>query len=124
MKSADLVKFRLKWGDLMRRQDAYESELKRWMELFADTDDGVRKAAMGLIEKAAYTHSLCVELQEAIDKSGAIKVHPENPELQKTVPAVKEFARLSETYANIVNKLNSLRAKNVVDSDDELAEFI
>lgn len=107
----------------MRRQEAYDSEHRRWVDLFAVTDASVRQAATGLIEKAAYTHALCVELQEAIDESGAIKVHPDFPEMQKTVPAVKEFARLSEAYANLVNKLNALRAKNVVEDDDELSDY-
>jgi hypothetical protein len=107
----------------VNKQAAYDEEHKRWTELFASTDPAIRTAAAGLIEKAAYTHSLCAELQAVIDKSGAIKVHPQHPELQKPVPAVKEFARLTEAYANIVNKLNALRAKNVVDDDDELKEF-
>lgn len=107
----------------MDRQGAYQDELARWQGLFAQVDPDVQKAAAGLIQKAAYIHSLCQELQHAIDRSGAIKVHPEHPDIQKQVPAVKEYARLTEAYANVVNKLNALRAKNVVEDDDELTEF-
>jgi hypothetical protein len=124
LKLAEIGEFRIKRGDIMGRQTAYNEEYKRWSELFASTDEAIQKAAAGLIEKAAYIHGLCAELQEVISKSGAIKVHPHHPDIQKPVPAVKELARLTEAYANIVNKLNALRAKNVIDDDDELAEFV
>jgi hypothetical protein len=87
-----------------------------WAGLFAETTLET--------QKAAYLHSLCGELEEIINKSGATKVQPDHPDIQKQVPAVKEYARLSASYANIVNKLNALRTKNVVDEDDELGEFI
>ena len=107
----------------MSKQKAYETELSTWQDLFAETDPATQKVAAGLIQKAAYIHSLCWELEEAIKKSGAVKIHPAHPDIQKQVPAVKEYARLSESYANITNKLNALRTRNVVDDDDELSEF-
>jgi chitinase len=102
---------------------AYEIERNRWMELFKQSDESTQKAATGLIERAAYLYSLCSDLEAAIGKSGVIKIHPEHPEIQKQVPAVKEYARLSEAYANIVNKLNGLLSKHQVDDDDGLGEF-
>jgi hypothetical protein len=39
--------------------------------------------ADGLIQKAAFLHSMCRELEQTIEASGAIKVHPQHPELQK-----------------------------------------
>jgi hypothetical protein len=107
----------------MPKQSELDKELARWNELFAETDESTRKAADGLIRKAAFLHSMCVDLEEVIEKSGAIKIHPDLPELQKQIPAVKEYARLSESYANIVNKLNILRLKNTVEEDDELSEY-
>ena len=107
----------------MDKQQAYQNELNVWTELFTETTEQTQKAADGLIKKAAYIHSLCWELEQIIEKSGAIKVHPDHPEMQKQVPAVKEYARLCETYANIINKLNALQMKNVLEDDDELNEF-
>ena len=107
----------------MDKKTEYQKELSMWTDLFAGTDPATQKAAEGLIQKAAYIHSLCWELEQSINKSGAIKIHPENPSLQKQIPAVKEYARLCESYANIVNKLNGLRVKNVVEDDEELSEF-
>ena len=66
---------------------------------------------------------MCWDLEQTINESGTIKVHPQHPELQKQVPAVKEYARLSESYANIVNKLNALRLKSTVEEDDGLDEY-
>ena len=107
----------------MPKQEELAKELARWTELFAETDDSTRKAADGLIRKAAFLHSMCVELEEAIEASGTIKVHKDFPELQKQVPAVKEYARLSEAYSNIVNKLNIIRLKNTVEEHDGLDEY-
>jgi hypothetical protein len=107
----------------MPKQVELQKELARWAELFSETDEATRKAADGLIQKAAFLHAMCVELEEVINASGAIKVHPDNPELQKEVPAVKEYARLSESYASIVNKLNILRLKTAEDDDDELEKY-
>jgi len=113
----------LKAGDNMDKQAAYEKEFAVWQDLFAETDPSTQKAARGLIEKAAYLHSLCSELERAIQVSGAIKIHPNHPDIQKQVPAVKEYARLAESYANIVNKLNALQMRNILEDDDDLGEF-
>lgn len=107
----------------MGKQAAYEKEYATWKDLFADTDPATQQAAEGLIEKAAYIHALCIELEQAINASGAIKIHPQHPAIQKQVPAVKEYARLAESYANIVNKLNTLRMRNILEDDDDLGEF-
>jgi hypothetical protein len=107
----------------MPKQVELQKELARWAELFAETDEATKKAADGLIPKAAFLHAMCVELEDVINVSGAIKVHPDNPELQKEVLAVKEYARLSESYASIVNKLNILRLKTADEDDDELEKY-
>ncbi len=108
----------------MSKEKVYQQELERWKELFAQTDESTQKAANGLIQKAAFINSMCWELEQVIEKSGAIKVHPKNPELQKQVLAVKEYARLSESYANIVNKLNAIRLKNTSEGEDEFIKFM
>jgi hypothetical protein len=107
----------------MKKSAEYQEELTRWNELFAEKDDETKKAAEGLIQKAAFLHSMCFDLEQTIELSGAIKVHPQHPELQKQVPAVKEYARLSESYASITNKLNSIRLKATVEEDDDLDEY-
>ena len=114
------------FGELLKKdpkQKAYEKEFATWQTLFAETDPATQRAAAGLIQKAAYIHSLCWELEQAINISGAIKIHPDHPDIQKQIPAVKEYARLSESYANITNKLNALRLRNILEDDDELSEF-
>lgn len=108
----------------MAESQAYQDELATWTELFAETDPAVQRAATGLIRKAAYLHSLCTELEDVVGSSGAIKIHPDHPDIQRQVPAVKEYARLTEAYANIVNKLNQLRARNLIGSGtNDLGEY-
>jgi hypothetical protein len=91
--------------------------------LLSETDEATQKAAYGLIQKAAFMHSMCWELEQIIWKSGALKVHPKNPELQKNVPAVKEYNRTAESYANITKKLNDIRLKTSNDDEEDLAEY-
>ncbi|SFM09306.1 hypothetical protein [Pelosinus propionicus] len=107
----------------MSKQKQYQLELDKWNELFSLTTPETQKAASGLIAKAAYVHSLCWELEQAIIVSGAIKIHPENPTMQRAIPALKEYSRMTDNYANIVNKLNGLRVGNVIEEDDELGEY-
>ena len=107
----------------MNKQAEFQREYNKWIKLFETTTPETQQAASGLIEKAANVHALCWELEQALNKSGAIKIHPDNPELQKTVPALKEYSRMTDNYANIVNKLNAIRVRNVVEEDDGLGEF-
>ena len=106
------------------KSTVYSEALATWNALFESAPEQTRNAAAGLIQIAAYLRSLLWELEQAIDASGAIKIHPQHPEIQKQVPAVREYARLAESYANIVNKLNRLLAVGGDDDgDDELDEF-
>lgn len=107
----------------MDKESVQNLENEKWIELFKNTDENTQKAAEGLIIKAAFLHAICFELEEAIKKSGAILIHPSKPALQKQVPAVKEYAKISESYSSIVNRLNTLRLKTVMEEDDELNEF-
>lgn len=107
----------------MDKQAEYQKEFNKWTELFTATTPETQKAAEGLIQKVASVHALCWELEQALNISGAIKIHPQHPEMQRTIPALKEYSRMTDNYANIVNKLNSLRVKNTDDDDGELGEF-
>jgi hypothetical protein len=106
----------------MDKQSEYEAELKLWNELFSVTPEATQKAVSGLIKKAAYIHSVCWELEETIKQTGAIKIHPQFPEIQKTVPAVKEYARMADSYSTITNRLNGILNKNTQDDDDDEME--
>lgn len=105
------------------RQEAYQSEAERWGALFEEVDEGTRISAAGLIQKAAFLHALCAELEQVLSVSGPIKVHPQHPDVQKQVPAVKEYARLGEAYANVVGRINKLRAQSASDEDAGLSEY-
>lgn len=105
------------------KRQVYENELATWRDLFQATDPDTRRAAEGLIERAAFIRSQCWQLEQILDVSGAVKVHPEHPDLQRTVPAAKEHRGYCDTYANVVNKLNQLRLRNVLEEEDDLDEF-
>jgi hypothetical protein len=107
----------------MSKQDEFQKEFDKWNQLFAATTPETQQAAEGLIEKTANVHALCWELEQALNASGAIKVHPEYPDVQRAVPALKEYSRMTDNYANLVNKLNVLRVRNTIEEDDGLSKF-
>ena len=108
----------------MSKQIEFQIEFDKWQELFTATIPETQKAASGLIQKAAFLHSICWELEQTINMSGAIKIHPEHPEIQKQIPAVKEYARLTESYAAIVHKMNGMLNKGMADdNDDDMKDF-
>lgn len=94
-----------------------------WTQLFATRGPEVQAAAAGLVEQAADLYAMCWALRRVIERSGVIKVHPEHPELQRPVPAVREYARLAESYAAIVNKLTRLLGPGEDAEADELDEY-
>lgn len=60
---------------------------------------------------------LFVEAQlEKLEKLPMIKVHPDNPEMQKTTPAAKLYKEFLQQYTNIIKVISS--ATND-DSDNE-----
>jgi hypothetical protein len=123
LKKLKVISGPVKRGDILSKVAQYQAELDKWKSLFADTTPATQEAVSGLIEKAAYMYSLCWEIEQSLNSAGAIKKHPRRPELQKINPQVKEYARLCESYAGIINKLNALRVKNTVEDDDELDEY-
>jgi len=107
----------------MDKQSVYREEFDKWTTLFASTTPETQKAVSGLITKAAYVHAICWELEQVINVSGVIEFNPKNKELHRAIPALKEYSRMTDNYANIINKLNALRVRNVVEDDDELDEY-
>jgi hypothetical protein len=99
------------------------TEYERLKQQFANTTPEIQAMAEGLIQKASYLSGLCEQLEQAINQAGAIRVNPDNPKQQRPVTAVKEYARLTEAYANIINRLNKMCSGNQIEEDDELGEF-
>lgn len=108
----------------MEKQAVYEAELAKLTELFADVEPSKMKLVEGLIKDAAFLFSENFALKETLTKTGMIKIHPNYPDMQRTIPAAKEYRQNLNSYAVIIKTLNGILQKNVSEGDDDFDEFM
>ncbi len=107
----------------MEKSEVYQIELKKLNEIFADVDASKAKLVEGLIQDAAFLKAENHVLREHISKTGMVKIHPLNPDLQKPIETGKQYLKNINSYAVVIKTLNGVLSKNVLDPDDELDEF-
>lgn len=98
-------------------------EITRLKEQFPGADENKLKALEGLIEQAAYERIYLKRLNEQAIVSGLVKVHPDNPAIQQSLPVSNEIAKHSAALTNITDKLMKHLAVDVDDEDDGLDEY-
>ncbi len=100
-----------------------QKEYERIKRLF----DGVDEHQLNLIDGALWECArLRVELDnlhDIVKQSGLIKLHPQNPSLQKELPVSKLIVKARANYLNYISKLSSLLGKNVDEDEDDLNEY-
>lgn len=87
--------------------------------IFETVEESKRKLAEPMLKEAVF-------LEEQLNKLRAlpfIKIHPQNPELQKRTEAGKQYKELMQTYCNVIKVLNGILQKNAIEEDDEFDEF-
>jgi regulator of replication initiation timing len=107
----------------MSKQKVYEQELAKLNEIFTDVDESKKKLVEGLIQDAAFLYAENYELRRIIDKTGMIKVHPQNMDLQKPTEAGKQYLKNINSYSVIIKTLNGVLQKGDIDEEDDLEEF-
>lgn len=70
-------------------------------KVFEGVDENKRKIVMPLIDEAIFLENQ----MQALKAYKFIKVHPQNPELQKVTAAGKQYREFLQTYTNIIDKL-------------------
>lgn len=99
------------------------TEIKRLKNEFAGADEGKLRALESVIEQAAYERIYLKRLNETALVTGLIKVHPEDPKRQKSLPISAEITRHSAALTNIMDKLMKHLAVEQEEDDEELAEY-
>lgn len=107
----------------MPRSVEYEKELKKLNEIFAEVEDSKRMLVEGLIEDAAFLKAENHVLKKSLEKTGMVKVHPDKPDIQKTVESAKQYLKNINSYSVVVKTLNGVLSKNIIEEDDGLGEF-
>lgn len=107
----------------MSKKAIFDQELAKLREIFADVEESKRKLVEGLMEDAAFLKAENYVLKELIDKSGMVKIHPEHPEMQKSLETSKQYLKNANTYSVIIKTLNSVLNKNILEDDEDMSEF-
>jgi len=98
-------------------------EINRLKKEFAGADENKINALEALIEQAAYERLYLRKLNKQALISGLVKIHPDNPCIQQTLPVSGEIAKHSATLTNITDKLMKYLAIPINDDDEELNDY-
>lgn len=107
----------------MEKSDVFNQELEKLRVIFADVDPSKAHLVEGLMEDAAFLKSENHVLKDTLAKTGMVKIHPNNPDLQKPVEAARQYLKNVNAYAVVIKTLNGVLSKNALDPDDDMDEF-
>jgi len=99
------------------------AEIIRLKEQFAGADDNKINALESLIEQAAYEKLYLRRLNEQAIITGLVKIHPDNPSIQQTLPVSGEISKHSAALTNIIDKLMKHLSVDLDEEDDGLDEY-
>lgn len=99
------------------------NEISRLKEQFKNADESKLAALEGLIEQAAFERLYLKRLNKQALLSGLVKIHPDNPAIQQSLPVSNEIAKHSASFTNIMDKLIKHLAVESDDEDDDLGEY-
>lgn len=91
--------------------------MTRYEELLKLTND---PTITPLIEKMLFLEN---EL-EKLEKLPMIKVHPENPEIQKSTPAAKLYKEFLQQYTNIIKVISRATSTDNDEEDSPLRKWV
>lgn len=100
-----------------------QNEYERIKSLFEGADESQLNLIDGALWEAARIRVELNKLHEIVKESGLIKVHPQNPALQKELPVSKLIVKARANYLNYISKLANLLGKNINDDEDDLSDY-
>lgn len=105
------------------KQAVYQAEHDKLMALFSEVEGGKKKLVEGLINDAAFMFAENTALRVLLAETGAVRVNPSSPQMQKPVEAAKQYRQNVNIYNTTVRTLNSVLSKNEIEEDDGMGEF-
>jgi len=108
----------------MEKSQVYEREYKKLTEILKDVDENKRKLIEGLIQDASFLYAENYELRNIIEKTGMIKIHPTNFNLQKQTESGKQYLKNINSYSTVIRTLNSILANNTPDQEDAFDKWV
>jgi hypothetical protein len=96
------------------------SRLDELRDVFKSVDENKRKIVEPLIDEAVFLENQ----MQALKAYKFIKVHPQNPELQKVTAAGKQYREYLQTYTNIIDKLCRIYSNEETEEESPLRAFL
>lgn len=88
-------------------------------EIFKGIDESKQKIVAPLIDEAVFLEGQLAEIK----KNPLIKIHPQNPHLQKVTAAGKMYREYLQTYTNIIDKLARIYGREEAEEDSPLQQY-
>lgn len=98
-------------------------EIDRLKRKFDGADENKIEVLNALIEQAAFETLYLRRLNEQAIVTGLVKIHPQNPHKQQTLPISGEIAKHSAALTNIMDKLMKHLSVESDEEGDELGEY-
>lgn len=90
--------------------------MERREELLKLVNDSNADVITPLIDKMLFLEGQL----EKLEKLPMIKVHPENPEIQKATPAAKQYREFLQQYTNIIKVVSHATGNDNTEQDSPL----
>lgn len=87
--------------------------------LFETVEEEQQKLAAELLEDAAFIEEQLAELKTL----PFIRVHPDNPQMQKRTEASKLYKECIQSYCNVIKILSGILRRNATEEADEFDDF-
>ena len=94
--------------------------MERREELMKLVNDSNASTVTPLIDKMLFLEKQL----ENLEKLPMIKVHPQNPEMQKTTPAAKLYKEFLQQYTNIVKVVSHVTGDENKEEDSPLRKWV
>ena len=98
-------------------------EYERIKALFVNVDENQLALVDGAIIEAARLRVELDRLHEIMKLSGLIKVDPNNPTRQKSLPVSRELPKVRAGYTNIIFKLARVLGAGISEEDSGLDDY-
>lgn len=99
------------------------AEVARLREKFEGADEKKIEAFSAMIEQAACETLYLKKLNEQALATGLVKVHPDNPNIQQTLPVSGEITKHGALLTNIMDKLCKHLSVDIDDEDEGLEDY-
>jgi len=100
-----------------------KQEYARIKALFDGVDENQLALVDGAIWEAARLRVELDRLNEVVEQTGLVKVHPDHPGMQKELPVSRLIVKVRANYLNYIAKLSGILGKSDINDDDDLDEF-